>query len=143
MADLQDMDFRIIRIKQSGTASDREFADIHLDEKGDLNTATGNDNLAQAVVNRLLTRKGELSWLGHTDYGSRLHELIGEPNTSLFRAKAELFIRESLLQEGRIEEITGIQFAPISRQSERNMLKVIIGVKSSEGEFNVDLDLPS
>ncbi|HXO21723.1 MAG TPA: hypothetical protein VOA87_17560, partial [Thermoanaerobaculia bacterium] len=46
----------------------------------DLEVAAGLDNLTQAIANRLKTRRGELGPLGHPEYGSRHHELIGEPN---------------------------------------------------------------
>ena len=39
----------------------------------DFRAVAGHDNLAQAVVMRLLTPRGELTPLGHPDYGSRLH----------------------------------------------------------------------
>ncbi|MGV2388060.1 MAG UNVERIFIED_CONTAM: hypothetical protein LVR29_06225 [Microcystis novacekii LVE1205-3] len=38
---------------------------------GDLGAIEGQTNLRQAILNRLLTRKGELAKLGHPDYGSR------------------------------------------------------------------------
>ena len=141
MEDIEGIDFKIVRLSQSGIASDREFADIQLNESGDMDVITGNDNLGQSLTNRLLTRKGELGWLGHSEYGSRLHELIGEPNGVLVRAKAELYIRESVLQEDRVEEITGIQFEPTRTGSERNVLKVSIGIKSRSGEFTMNLNL--
>lgn len=141
MEDLDGIDFKIARLNQSGTASDREFADIQVGESGDMDVITGNDNLGQSITNRLLTRQGELEWLGHTAYGSRLYELIGEPNGVLVRAKAELYIRESLLQESRVEEVTGIHFEPVGRSAERNALKVRIGIKSRSGEFTINLNL--
>lgn len=141
MEDLDGIDFKIVRLNQSGTASDRTFADIQLSESGDMDVVTGNDNLGQSLTNRLLTRRGELEWLGHPEYGSRLYELIGEPNGVLARAKAELYIRESILQESRVEEITGIQFDFANNGAERNVLKAKIGIKSSAGEFTIDLNL--
>lgn len=141
MEDINGIDFKIVRTGQSGIASDRGFADIELSESGDMNITSGNDNLGQSIVNRLLTRQGELAWLGHPDYGSRLHELIGEPNGVLVRAKAELYIRESLLQESRIEEVTGIHFESVERSYERNVLKVTIGIKAAPGTFTINLDL--
>ena len=47
----------------------------------DYSTLDGRDNLAQAIVMRLLTPRGELAELGHPEYGSRLNELLGAPNT--------------------------------------------------------------
>ena len=53
---------------------------------------------------RLLTPRGELAELGHPEYGSRLHELIGSPNSETRRSLAKLFVLESLAQEPRIDE---------------------------------------
>ena len=66
---------------------------------GDLNICSGNNNLTQAIQNRLFTRVGELKKLGHPNYGSKLYQLIGEPNNWRTRSMAELYIRESLKNE--------------------------------------------
>ena len=68
--------------------------------------------MAQAILNRLLTRRGELTALGHPNYGSRLHMLLGEPNNARTCARAELYIRESLAAERRLAETVDITFAP-------------------------------
>lgn len=84
-------------------------------KNGDLGVVDGRSNLAQAILNRFYTRKGELTELGHPDYGSKLHLLMGEPDNLRTRQVAELYIRECLLQESRIEEIKEITFDPPSR----------------------------
>jgi phage baseplate assembly protein W len=74
----------------------------------DLGVVSGRDNLGQAVILRLLTPRGELASLGHPDYGSRLHELIGQPNTETNRNLVKLFILESLHAESRIEKVVRV-----------------------------------
>ena len=69
----------------------------------DLDIISGRKNLAQAIVIRLLTPRGELEQLGHPEYGSRLHELVGRENTPTTRNLVKLFILEALQQEPRIE----------------------------------------
>lgn len=71
----------------------------------DLSTTDGLDNLTQALANRLKTRKGELGPLGHPDYGSRHHELIGEPNTERTRNLIKLYILQALRDEARVERV--------------------------------------
>jgi hypothetical protein len=61
---------------------------------------------------RLLTPRGDLSHLGHPDYGSRLHELVGRVNTGTSRNLARLFILESLKQEPRIGKVNEVAIAP-------------------------------
>lgn len=71
----------------------------------DLALADGLANLEQALANRLKTRKGELAALGHPDYGSRHHELIGEPNVDRTRHLIKLYVLQALRDEPRIEQV--------------------------------------
>ena len=71
----------------------------------DLHVADGIDNLTQAIANRLKTRRGELAALGHPDYGSRHHELIGEPNVERTRDLIKLYVLQALRDEPRVEKV--------------------------------------
>lgn len=122
--------------------SDREFVNLVSDTGGDLDTTTGRENLAQAIINRLLTRRGELAQLGHPEYGSRLHELVGELNNLRLRALAELYIRDCLAQESRIEKVRYVTFEPPARGIDRNVLKATIGVKAVGEEQDLGILLP-
>ncbi|MBL8484562.1 MAG: GPW/gp25 family protein, partial [Rhodocyclaceae bacterium] len=85
-----------------------EDADLSPERRGverDLRLVDGVDNLTQALANRLKTRKGELAALGHPDYGSRHHELIGEPNVARTRNLIKLYILQALRDEPRIERV--------------------------------------
>lgn len=82
--------------------------DILVSKKGDLQTVSGRENLGQAVLHRMMTRKGELADIGHPDYGSRLHELIGEPNNESTRDLVRLYIKECLSQEPRVQDIVSL-----------------------------------
>lgn len=99
----------------------------------DLGTITGKDNLAQAIILRLLTPRGELSALAHPEYGSRLHELVGERNTETTRNLVRLHILEALRNEPRIEEVTEIEVtphpAPRSDERGRHLVLVRLTVK--------------
>ena len=83
-------------------------ADISVSNSGDLQIQSGFDNLGQAILHRLLTRKGELGDLGHPDYGSRLHELIGEPNNDRTRDLVKLYTKECISQESRVRDILSL-----------------------------------
>ena len=78
----------------------------------DFEPREGRENLAQAVILRLLTQRGELSALGHVDYGSRVPELIGRENHDTTRIQLKLFILEALKQEPRIEKVSQLTVAP-------------------------------
>jgi phage baseplate assembly protein W len=75
----------------------------------DLAVASGVDAAAQTLVNRLKTQRGELASLGHPDYGSRHHELIGEPNVERTRNLVKLHVLEALTHEPRVEKVLSVQ----------------------------------
>lgn len=72
----------------------------------------GLENLAQAVILRLLTPRGELAALGHPEYGSRVHELIGQENNTTKRNLLKLFILDALKLEPRVEKVVELTVAP-------------------------------
>lgn len=79
----------------------------------DVPTTSGRDNLAQAVIMRLLIPQGDLEALGHPLYGSRLHEFVGRLNNETTRNLMRLRILESLKREPRIEEIIDLTVTPV------------------------------
>jgi phage baseplate assembly protein W len=105
----------------------------------DVPTVTGGPNLGQAIVLRLLTPRGELDALAHPDYGSRLHELIGQPNTDTTRNLVRLYILEALRAESRIEKILDITVdrAPDARM--RDVVLVTLRVKPTGGAAPVSI----
>jgi phage baseplate assembly protein W len=88
-------------------------------ERRDLALVTGRENLGQAIMIRLLTPRGELSDLAHPDFGSRLHELVGRPNTDTVRDLAKLFVLDSLQAEPRVDEIVEVTVTPVTGQPDR------------------------
>ena len=114
-------------------SSDREAVDLRV-SRGDLLVAGGRENLAQAILNRLYTRRGALSQLGHPAYGSRLHQLAGEPDTGRTRALAEFYIREALAGEPRVAEVAEVVFEQPGRLSPlRNALVAHVRVVPAGG----------
>ena len=90
-----------------------------LAQSGDIRDAgsvAGRQNLAQALVLRLLTQLGALSPLGHPDYGSRLVELIGRLNDDTTRNLARLYTLEALKQEPRVKQILDLTVETASDQ---------------------------
>lgn len=71
----------------------------------DLGRVEGRANLGQALILRLLTRRGALADLGHPEYGSRLVELIGRLNDETTRNLARLYTLEALGQERRVKAV--------------------------------------
>jgi phage baseplate assembly protein W len=93
----------------------------------DYETVDGRDNLGQAVVMRLLTPLGELAELGHPEYGSRLNELLGSPNSDTRRGLAKLFVLEALAQEPRIAKVEEVTVTPAVE--ERDLVDILIRVQ--------------
>jgi phage baseplate assembly protein W len=73
------------------------------DGQADLALVEGRQNIAQALLLRLLTPVGSLSMLGHSDYGSRLSELIGRRKTEELRNLCRAFVLEAVAREPRVE----------------------------------------
>ncbi len=71
----------------------------------DLATVGGVESSVQFLVDRLKTQQGELSALGHPEYGSRHHELIGQPNVERTRNQIKIYVLEALRHEPRIEKV--------------------------------------
>lgn len=103
----------------------------------DLATVSDHDNLAQAMIIRLLTPRGELAELGHGDFGSRLHELIGQPNTETRRNLAKLYVIEALKQERRIAKIEKVEVKP--KPGERQVIEIFIRVLPIGANETIDL----
>ena len=95
--------------------SDLEVATRPLTGQRDLLPVSDVDNLCQALLLRLMTRQGELTALGHPDYGSRLYTLIGEPNTAANRNRAKLYALQALSAEPRVASIVSLEVSSGAR----------------------------
>lgn len=115
-------------------------ADLAISSRGDLEIAAGRVNLGQAIIHRLLTRRGELNDLGHPDYGSRLHELIGEPNNSRTRELVQLFTKECISQESRVGEI--IDVTATAHPSNPHAVNLNITVRAIKDSIPINLVYP-
>ena len=119
-----DLEFR-------GTAGYFEDADLATARSGgraprraDIGVVSALDSAEQLLANRLKTQQGELAPLGHPDYGSRHHELIGEPNTETNRNLVKLHVLACLRQEPRLEEILRVAVRPAATREERQTVTI-------------------
>ena len=101
-------------------------SDLSTTISGDLDLVDDEYNLGQAIINRLRTREGELADLGHASYGSRLYELIGEPNNEKTREQVRTAARECISQEPRVSEVIAIDVA--ASRDNLNQIDVSISV---------------
>ncbi|MEN3034826.1 MAG: hypothetical protein ABC537_00855 [Candidatus Methanosuratincola sp.] len=98
---------RDLRLRIDGTG-----ADLAVDKSGDLATIEGIDNLAQAIICRLSTAVGEMEELGHSGYGSRLSEVLGQPRTERSMSLIHRAVESSLAGERRIRELVSVTAIP-------------------------------
>ncbi len=106
----------------------------------DLETMSGRRNLAQALLLRLLTPRGSLSELGHSGYGSRLHELIGQHKTEATRNLCRAHILEVVAQEPRVEN-TATEITFDLAAEDPSSFNVILAVQPRSGGEPVGLSL--
>lgn len=129
---------RDLKLSFSGPSGWWEDADQDINRQirrgNDFKTAQGFDAIDQMLINRLKTQKGELTPLGHPEYGSRHHELIGEPNVERTRNLLKLYILEALSHEPRLEKVLDCKVT--KDPSERTMVRIVILAKI------IDIDEP-
>ena len=107
---------------------------------GDLQTIDDEYNLAQALILRLKTWQGELADLGHESYGSRLHELIGEPNNESTRELVEIYTRDCVSQDPRVREVVSVNVDSVP--SDPNRLNVSMSVIAIESDNVLNIVYP-
>jgi phage baseplate assembly protein W len=106
----KDLKLNKVKLDFSATAS------------GDLDIKTYKDNLSQALWHRLSTKKGELS--RHPEYGSEIHEIVGELNNPDNREKIRLLAAECISQDPRVESIESLTVEEDSNNPFKVQIKV-------------------
>jgi phage baseplate assembly protein W len=131
----------------AGTAGSFVDADLAVERRpGHSRTVTDLDvseevgQAVQLLVNRLMTREGELAALGHPDYGSRHHELIGEPNTERTRNLVKLYVLQALRREPRIARVERCDVRTEGRR--RDVVRIELTVRLLETDDPLNLVVP-
>jgi phage baseplate assembly protein W len=111
------------------------------DTGGDLDLSRGEDNVIQALTLRLRIRQGELEALGWPRFGSRLHELIGQPLVPRTFLKLQAYAREAIEGDPRVAKVldTRIQILPSDREAVR--LSADIRLISADTPVRLSLEL--
>jgi phage baseplate assembly protein W len=108
----------------------------------DLAVLQGRQNLAQALLLRLLTPRGSLKSLGHESYGSRLHELIGRRKTEELRNLCRAFVLESVAQEPRVEaKALALQFEVDQERLDNFVFTLAVAPVSSGDPVTLSLEV--
>lgn len=142
VAPLMGRDLQLTWTLRGGFFEDADLADARARAgRRDLVVADSLANLEQAIVNRLKTHKGELAALGHPDYGSRHHELIGEPNVPRTRNLIKLYILQALRDEPRIEKVLRVTVRA-EHEPPRDSVRVELSVRLIDVATPLDLVIP-
>lgn len=99
-------------------------ADLVVDGAGDLALVAGVANIVQALPLHLRIRRGELAALGQPRHGSRVDELIGEPDTTRTRVMLLARVREAVERDPRVTEVRDLRAEALP--GERNVLRVTL-----------------
>ena len=108
---------------------------------GDLEQAQGADNIIQALKLRLQVRLGELAPLGWPNYGSRLHELIGEPNNTRTRTLLMAHARAAVAEDPRVAEITSVEARVLPGDRDVVRLDLDLRLVAENTPLNLVLDV--
>ena len=118
-----------------------ETYDLRPNGAGDLGLARGNENIIQALTLRLRVRRGELAALGWPAYGSRLHELIGEPNINRIHVRLMAYARSAIEEDPRVAEVSQISAAPSERATVRLTMDIRLIDQPNPLNMVFDFDL--
>ena len=129
-------------VRQSDRSPGRDLVPARRSETGqqDLATVTELDNLRQALLLRFMTRQGELAMLGHPDYGSRLHELIGLPNTESARNRAKMYTLIALAAEPRVAQVISVDV--VTDALDRGRINITARLRTLHADTPLNLVFP-
>lgn len=116
-------------------------ADLVEDSSGDLRAVAGVANVVQALGMRLRVRLGELASLGHPGYGSRLHELIGEPNVQRTRILLLAHARTAIEQDPRVERVRAATATVLPGERDTVRLSLEVALVASPDLVTVAYDV--
>lgn len=108
---------------------------------GDIARASGNSNIVQALTLRLRVQKGELALLGWPDFGSRLHELIGQPDLPRTRLKAQVFARDAVEADPRVLKVESVDTVRLPGERQILRLAMLVRVISLPQPLNLVFEL--
>lgn len=108
---------------------------------GDLDLSRGNDNIVQALIMRLEVRQGELAPLGWPNFGSRLHELLGEPNNSRTHVMLMAHARKAIEQDPRVAEVSQVRTEVLPGEPETVRLILDILLIGTPNPLNLVFDI--
>ena len=144
MSDPFGTDLKLLGNRERQHSRDRgaDLSTVTRPESGavDLDRVSSLENLKQALLLRFLTPVGELAPLGHSRYGSRLYELLGERNTEGNRNRAKLYVLEALAAEPRVSKVIAVKVT--SRRTDPTRVDISVEVEAAKTGDILTLNVP-
>jgi len=110
--------------------------DIVFGTNSDFKVIEDENNLAQAIIMRLLTNRGELR--SHKDYGSNLYLLIGQNIDDSALNIASSYVYSSLGEESRIKTIDELE-VDFRQINGKPTLVIFLKVTTIENDIELNL----
>lgn len=107
--------------------------DVQFSNSQDFRTVESEDNLAQAIINRVSVMKGE--YLIDDQYGSNLHRSIGLPTDGFLISSVNSYLFEVLNQEPRIQSFEIINITVITRTTVN--IEISVTPITTNNPFNI------
>ena len=105
---------------------------------GDMELVNGLANARQSIYNQILTEKGTYPSID-TDYGSEIYETLGEDFEDATVEALQVYIKNALLENPRVKEITRIEpYKTVT--GELNIILNIVLVNGTENALNLNIE---
>ena len=98
-------------------------SDGFITSNGDIGLVTELANAEQAIRNRLLTRLGTYPNID-TEYGSNVHQALGEKINSSLISELRVYIENCMLEEPRVYRILTLDITPENHDSIKLQLQL-------------------
>ena len=105
---------------------------------GDIELVEGLANAKQNITNQILTKKGFYPSID-TEYGSEIHQVLGEDSESFTIDALVVHIQNVLLENPRVSEIQRIE-PYMSVVKKLHVIIEVVLVNGSEDSFNINLE---
>ena len=105
---------------------------------GDMELVNGLANARQSIYNQMLTEKGTYPSID-SEYGSEIYEALGEDFEDATVEALQVYIKNALLENPRVKEITRIEpYKTVT--GELNIILNIVLVNGTENTLNLNIE---
>lgn len=105
---------------------------------GDMELVNGLANARQSIYNQILTEKGTYPSID-SEYGSEIYEALGEDFEDATVEALQVYIKNALLENPRVKEITRIEpYKTVT--GELNIILNIVLVNGTENALNLNIE---